>query len=183
MSKTMIFLVALMALLPPHGSAQAGPSLGDRIRVKQVDGTVLTGTLATLSAETIHLSVDSGRVEILLEGIDVLETSLGQRKNFAKYFSMTIGVTSLLGATIAGITYSPCTGFCIFGSSRGETIVAGWVLGLLAGLPLGAVIGASALEEHWSPATLPASSASGLTIRPVIGSRMGFEASVRFGGH
>ena len=44
-----------MFLLPFDGSSQAVLSPADRIRIKQVDGTILTGTLATFSAETIQL--------------------------------------------------------------------------------------------------------------------------------
>ena len=85
MTKTIVFLMTLMFVLPFDGSAQAVPSPGDRIRIKQVDGTVLTGTIATFSAETIQLSVDSSRVEVPVARIEVLETSLGQRHNYPKY--------------------------------------------------------------------------------------------------
>ena len=37
-------------------------------------------------------------------------------------------------------------------------------------------------EERWNPASLPAPAASRLTIRPVIGSGVGFGGSVRVGG-
>ena len=60
---TVVFLMTLMSVLPSDGSSQAVPSPGDRIRIRQVDGTVLTGTLAAWSEETIQLSVDSSRVE------------------------------------------------------------------------------------------------------------------------
>ena len=59
MARAIVFLMTLMFVLPSDGSAQAVPSPGDRIRIKQVDGPVLTGTLATFSAETIQLSLDS----------------------------------------------------------------------------------------------------------------------------
>ena len=63
MMRTIVFLMMLTSVLPSDGSAQASPSPGLRIRIKQVDGTVLTGTLSTRSAETIQLSVGSSRVE------------------------------------------------------------------------------------------------------------------------
>ncbi len=37
-------------------------------------------------------------------------------------------------------------------------------------------------EERWNAASLPAPAASRLTIRPVIGSGVGFGGSVRVGG-
>ena len=54
---SIVFLMTLMLVLPSDGSSQAAPSPGDRIRIRQVDGTTLTGTLSTRSAETIQLSV------------------------------------------------------------------------------------------------------------------------------
>ena len=51
MTRTIVILMTLMSVLPSDGSSQAVPSLGHRIRIKQVDGTVLTGRLATLSPE------------------------------------------------------------------------------------------------------------------------------------
>ena len=61
MTRMMVLLTTLMFSLPSDGSGQVAPSPGDRIRIRQVDGTVFTGTLATFSAETIQLSVDPSR--------------------------------------------------------------------------------------------------------------------------
>ena len=61
MTRVMVFLVMLVFVFPSDGSSQTA-SLGDRIRVRQANGTTLTGTLATVSAEAIQLSVDSSRV-------------------------------------------------------------------------------------------------------------------------
>ena len=62
MPRAMVLLMTLMFVLPSDGPAQVVPTPGDRIRIKQVDGTFLTGTLSTVSAEAIQLSVDSSRV-------------------------------------------------------------------------------------------------------------------------
>ena len=51
MTRTMVLLMTLVVVLPLYASAQAVPSPGDRIRIEQVDGTVLTGTLATVTTE------------------------------------------------------------------------------------------------------------------------------------
>ena len=81
MTRVMVFLVALMFVLPLGGSSQASPRPGDRIRIKQVDGTVLRGTLTTLSPETIQLSVgsDDRMAEVPVARIEALEISLGER--------------------------------------------------------------------------------------------------------
>ena len=76
MTRTIVFLM-MMFVLPSDGSTQVAPSPGDRIRITQVDGTTLTGTVATLSTATIQLSVGTGQVDVPVERIDVLETSRG----------------------------------------------------------------------------------------------------------
>ena len=185
MTKTIVFLMMLMFVLPFDGSAQAVPSPGDRIRIKQVDGTVLTGTLATFSAETIQLSVDSSRVEVPVARIEVLETSLGRQRRFLKYFGLTVAATSVVGAIIGAIAYEdtgPCSFLCIGPQTRGEYIGWGLGIGAIVGLPLGAIIGSDVREERWNRVALPAPAAPRLTIRPMIGSRVGFAGSIRVGG-
>jgi len=63
-TKAMVFLMTLMFFFPSHGSAQANASPGDRIRIRERDGTVLIGTLLSASGETVELSRDSGRIVV-----------------------------------------------------------------------------------------------------------------------
>ena len=185
MPRVMVFLMTLMFVLPSDGSSQAAPSPGDRIRIKQVDGTVLTGTLATLSAETIQLSVGSVVRRVPVERIERLETSLGRSMSGRNIILLTMAATSVVGATIGAIAWKPCSWFCVSpfeSETRSGAIFAGFGLGALVGLPLGAIIGSVVREERWNPVSLSAPSVSGLTIRPVIGSGVGFAASVRVGG-
>ncbi len=183
MQRVMVFLVALMFVLPSDGSSQAVPSPGDRIRIKQVDGTVLTGTLAALSPETIQLSVDSSRVEVPVARIEVLETSLGRQRNFGKYFPLTVVAASVVGATIGFIAYEDSEPHPFVGpNTRGEYIAWGLAGGAIIGLPLGVIIGFEVREERWNPVALSAPTESALTIRPVLGSRVGFAGSIRVGG-
>ena len=183
MTRTMVFLMTLMSVLPSDGSSQAIPSSGDRIRIRQVDGTVLTGTLTTLSPETIQLSVgsDDRMAEVPMARIETLEISRGQRSNYLKYIGLTVAATSIVGATIGFIYYDPsCSGAICF--TRGQTTGIGFAWGVLFGLPLGALIDYVKREERWNPVALPGLAASGLTIRPVIGSGVGFAGSIRVGG-
>ena len=186
MTRTIVFLMTLMSVLALDGSAQAVPSPGDRIRIKQMDGTVLTGTLTTLSPETIQLSVgsDDRTAEIPVARIEALEISLGQRRNYPKYIGLTVAATSIAGAIIGAIAYDnePCSFLCIGPQTRGEYVGLGFVAGAIIGLPLGAMIGYEVREERWNPASLPAPAESRLTIHPLIGSGVGFAGSVRVGG-
>ncbi len=185
MTRVMLFLMTLILVLPSDGSSQVTVSPGDRIRVKQVDGTVLTGTLTTLSPETIRLSVASiGRMaEVPVARIRVLETSLGPRRNYPKYIGLTLAATSIAGAIIGAIAYEDSGPYnCYFCFTHGEYIGLGFGIGAIIGLPLGAIIGYEVRGERWNRVALPAPAASRLKIRPVIGSRVGFAGSVRLGG-
>ena len=184
MTRTIVFVMTLVFVLPFDGSAQAAPSPGDRIRIRQVDGTTLTGTLSTRSAEMIQLSVGATgpMVEVPVEGIAVLEASLGRSRRFGKYFGLTVAAASIVGATI-GALYEPCrTESCTGPDTRTAQIFVGFGVGALVGLPVGAIIGSVVREERWNPLALPALAESRLTIRPVIGSGVGFAGSIRVGG-
>ena len=186
MTRTIVFLMTLMSVLPSDGPAQA-PSPGDRIRIRQVDGTLLTGTFSTRSAETIQLSVGAAgpMVEVPVEGIEILEISLGRQRRSGKYFGLTVAAASIVGATIGFIAYEdsePCSFLCFGPDTRTEYIALGFAGGALVGLPLGAIIGSDVREERWDPVSLPAPAESRLTIHPLIGSGVGFAGSVRVGG-
>ena len=181
MTRMMVFLTTLMFSLPSDGSGQVAPSPGDRIRIRQVDGTVLTGTFSTRSEETIQLSVGAAgpTVEVPVEGIEALEISLGRQRRFLKNFGLTVAATSIVGGTLGLIAYEIDDGEL---GSRGQYIGFGALLAAYLGVPLGAFIGYFSKPERWNPASLPAPAESRLTIRPVIGSGVGFAASIRVGG-
>ena len=187
MPSVMVFLMTLMFVLPSDGSAQAVPSPGDRIRIKQVDGTVLTGTLATWSEESIQLSVGSDdrmvrMAEIPVARIEALEISLGQRSNNPKYIGITVATTSIVGATIGGIAWEPCTGSGDLSRHARRVDLNGlrhWSVGWIATGSHHRLYGNRGAVE---PRRNPAPAASRLSIRPVIGSGVGFAGSVRVGG-
>ncbi len=187
MTRTIVFLMTLMVVLPSDGSPQAVPSPGDRIRIKQVDGPVLTGRLARFSAETIQLSLDSGgpTVEVPVEGIEALETSLGRRTRYGIYIPLSMLGGALVGAAYGAITADPRErrpGFRSDFDQPGFRAAVGFIRGGLIGLPVGLILGSVFSEERWNPVALPTPAESGLTIRPVIGSGVGFVGSIRVGG-
>ena len=148
---SIVFLMTLMFVLPSDGSSQAVPSSGDRIRLKQVDGTVLTGTLATWSEETIRLSVDSSRVEgtitIPRSQIATLESQQGTR--IKRNLVGAVGL--LVGGAIAVDTRD--TNDCELGA-RGifscmGRVVGRVALGMAAGAGVGALVGSAFRTENW----------------------------------
>ncbi len=173
MTRATVCVMALIALSPSAGSAQAAPSPGDRIRIRQVDGTVLTGTLDMWSTETVQLSGESvdRRMEVPVSAIEALEMSLGRERRFSKYYGLTVAASSVVGGIIGLTRGNQCTG-C-------GDVAGGLLVGYLVGIPLGVFVGSRVTEERWNPVAIPGPTQSGPTIRPVIGSELGLSAGQR----
>lgn len=173
MARAMVVLVTLMLLFPSRGSAQAAPSLGDRVRVRRADGTVLTGTLATRSTGMLQLSTETvgGRIEIPVSAIEALETSLGRSPRFEKYYGITVAVSTVVGGIVGLTRGNQCT-------NCGD-LAGGLLLGYLVGIPLGGLVGSQVTEERWSRAPSSGSAQLGPEIRPATGSALGLSVGQR----
>ena len=130
-SPPIVFLMTLMSVFPSDGSLQAIPSPGDRIRIRQVDTTVLTGTLDTWSTETVQLSDESvdRRMDVPVSAIEALEMSLGRERRFSKYYGLTVAASSIVGGVIGLTRGNACIG-C-------GDVAAGLLVGYMVGVPLG----------------------------------------------
>ena len=172
MIRAMVFLMTLMFVLASDGSGQAAPSPGHRIRIEQVDGRVLTGTLATSSEETIQLSVDSSRVEgtiaISRSQIATLERQEGTRDRSGA--GRIIGL--LAGGAIAVATLKESPDNCELGvpgvvgcvAEDAEQLlgdVGRVALGVVAGAVSGYLIGSAFRTENWVIVPLVAVASTG----------------------
>ena len=150
MTRTMVFLMTLMVVLPSDGSSQDSLSPGDRIRITEVDGTILTGTLAEVSDEVIQLSADSsravGRITMPRSRIATLERqeSTGDKANL-------MGIVGLLaGGAVAWATLPDHED-----RRRGDALdnatedVFRVFLGIAVGGLVGALIGSAMPTENW----------------------------------
>ncbi len=173
MTRATVCVVALIVVLSPDGSAQAPPSPGDRIRIRQVDGTVFTGTLDTWSTDTVQLFGESTdrRWEVPVSAIESLEMSLGRQRRFGKYYGLTVAASTIVGGIIALTRGNTCMG-C-------GDVAGGLLVGYAVGIPLGALVGWQITEERWIPSAAPGPAAPGPTIRRVIGSEVGLTAGQR----
>jgi len=162
MKKVLVTAIALALLAPASGSAQDGPSIGDRVRVQQADGTVLVGTVEGISADEIVLGSSTADSQALsLEGIESIERSLGDQRRFGKNLAITMGIAAGAGGLLSAISWSPCreTGFlaCLLHpESRGDAFAWGFVGGGILGLPLGIIIGLAEKDERWERIARPA---------------------------
>ena len=167
MTRTMVFLMTLMVLLPSDGSSQDIPSPGDRIRIKQVDGTILTGTLVGVSDEVIQLSVDSSRVvdrtTFPRSGIATLERQEGtsDKRNLGGVVGLLAG-GAIAWATLEGHETRTCSlSLDIVGQIGCEVArdiddlgnrmddLLRVILGVGIGGAVGALVGSAMNTENW----------------------------------
>ncbi len=180
MTRTFVFLMRLVVVLPSDGSSQAVPSLGHRIRIKQVDGTVLTGRLALpLSPETIQLWIGSDDLaEVPVARIIAQPPSPTSGSNYLVAGVVVGGLVGALGgwALHRVVTADFCDpaepsywgGSCsISGPNSTESALIGAAVGAL----LGGLIGWSAISSAQDFSVYPyrgASSGLGLSARAFI---------------
>jgi len=150
---------AMLAALLSSGtlSAQDGAdrrlpvALGGRVRVQssEVQGR-LTGVVTALDDRSLSLLLDGGPpLSLRLDSLTSIESSLGSKRNAAKYAAFGALLGAALGLTVA-VDANDCgpdnTKFC----SRGEAVGA-MTLGMAA---IGALVGSAVRTERFAPIAL-----------------------------
>lgn len=176
-------------LLPAHGSAQPVPSEGERVRIHQLNGTVVTGTVQAVSPQAVRLFGTAGGTEreIAQDQIRQIERSLGLHRHFARNFGITVMVSAVGFGAVSAISWSPCTIteflVCAFApSSRGDAFGLGLLGGTIIGVPIGLIVGIIAKHERWERLSLSEQGQAAFSIRPILGRELGLSASFAFGG-
>jgi hypothetical protein len=179
-------LLLTVFLLQPAGMlAQEMPSVGQRIRIQQLDGPAVTGMLTSVTPDQVGIQVDGSDSEVGFDRsrITGLDRSLGEQRHFVKTLLVSVGVTAAAIGTFSAMAWQPCTdtGFmaCFLAPrSRGEAFGMGAVGGAALGLPIGIVLGLAMKNEKWAPMNLDASRAMDVAVLPVLGSQPGVRASL-----
>ena len=181
-------IVLFSMFLPAYGSAQPTPSEGERVRIHQVNGTVVTGTVQAVSPQAVRLLGTTGGAEweIAQDQIRQIERSLGLHRKFWRNFGITVAVSAVGFGALAAVSWSPCTPTEFFGcgmheSSRGEAFQVGLVGGAIIGVPIGLIVGLAVKKERWEPLSLSGQGQDRFSIRPILGRELGLSASFAFG--
>jgi hypothetical protein len=177
-------LTALATTLPSRGLAQPLPQPGERVRILTVDGTSLTGTLTSASAEGMILGGRGGR-SVRLADIAYVERSAGRYRRFGRNFALTTGTASLAGGMLAAITWTRCVsnqflGCMLTPESRTEAFAWGAVAAGVLGMPVGVVVGLARRYDRWEALPLPGSRTSTVSIEPVFVGGFGLAGSLTF---
>lgn len=181
------FLVAIaILLLHPMRLEGQVPEPGARVRLTHVSGERVQGTLQELGADSARLVATSGTpVVVSLAEVRRIEVSLGRRREFWKHLGMTAMGLSAVGGVLAASSYEPCDEDVLFGcllspESRSEAFLWGALVGGVTGIPAGVVVGAAVKREQWRAVSQPAAQPVQVSFRPILGSRIGASATLRF---
>ncbi|MGE0159151.1 MAG: hypothetical protein AB7T31_07025 [Gemmatimonadales bacterium] len=175
--------IALLAfVLLPSGAAhaQAWPDVGERVRVRHVDGRTFTGSVESASDDALRLAGPDGAYAIGRSDIAGLERSLGVHRRFGRGFAVTVGIAAGAGGIVSAATWSPCEGWCIVHpETRTDAFAWGVVGGAVIGLPIGVLVGLASGSERWEP-ILPLGR---VALSPVVraGGRVGVRAAIPLG--
>ena len=181
-------LVILSMLLPAHGSAQPVPSEGERVRIHQLDGTVVIGIVQAASPRAIRLlGTGGGTFGIAQDQIRQIERRLGLHREFGRNFGITVAASAVGFGAISAISWSPCTstGFAscmLHPSSRGDAFQLGLAVGAIIGVPIGLMVGLKVEHESWERLLPSEQGQATFSIRPILGRELGLSASFAFGG-
>ena len=184
-----IVLLSLLSMLPPaHGSAQPVPSAGERVRIHQLNGTVVTGTVQAVSPQAVRLLGTAGGAEWLIaqDQIRQIERSLGVHRHFARNFGITVVVFAVGFGKVSALSWSPCTsteflGCLLSTRSRKAAFQEGLFFGTIIGVPIGLIVGKTAKHERWERLSLSEQGQAAFSIRPILGRELGLSASFAFG--
>jgi hypothetical protein len=188
MSRLAVALVAFLCVSVEPGSAQSPQAPQLRVRITDVNGAVVTGSLVSATAEQLGVvSGRNGREYIIpLSGISGMEESLGRHRRFGRNFAIGLVSTAGVLGALAAATWSPCTqtGFmaCLLHpGSRAEAFTWGLAGGGVVGLPVGVVAGLAIKEERWAPAVLPRAGEATLRVVPAPHNSVGLAAVIPVG--
>jgi len=180
-----LFRVALAIVLGagpafPAAALQADLASGERVRIRQVEGPTVTGTLVGVSASELRLTTEKdAELAVARANVGRLERSLGTHKRFGRDFGLVVVTMALAGAVVGAATWEPCDGKSLFCWSRGETALMGAGLFGAIGLPLGVIAGATGRHETWEDVPLRPREGTALRTLPVTdGARIGLVVSI-----
>jgi len=149
-----IALVLLFAL-PAASSGQARPTVGDRVRVRHVDGRVFVGSIERADSVELTLGGPGGPYPIRVDDVERLERSLGQQRDFVRGMATTsTAVAGIVGLLVAA-SWSPCGGELCWVKRRRDAFAWGVMGGAFVGLPLGILVGAAVRTERWELLPFP----------------------------
>jgi hypothetical protein len=186
MTARITYIVILAMNLPAYASGQSVLNQGERVRIHQLNGTVVTGIVQSATPQAVRLLGEAGGTEFVIPRGEVgeIERSLGRHRKFGRNLTITVVSSAVAIGGISAISWSPCTGLCLFHpTSRGEAFAFGLLAGgAIIGTPIGIIVGLAARHERWEQVSFAGQGQAALSIQPILGRGFGVSASLAFGG-
>lgn len=185
-------LAAALALLAHAAVAQTPPRLakGARVRVVQVGADQrpdvnVTGTLLSLSADTVRIAIDGipgNAAAYVLDTRRHLEVAGEVRRHVGRRILQGMAYGAVGVGVLAALSYEPChsTEFmgCMFApSSPLEAGAFGAVGGALGGFVVGFIVGLASTDVTWVPAP---TAGVRVAVTPLPAGRLGLGAAIAF---
>lgn len=156
-----------------RAQATAPASVGERVRITtptQRGGYRYVGSVVGVQGDTLLLRTSDLATPrpVAIGEISALEVSLGRRGNVRRGLLWGSAVGATLGGIVGAVTYKKpdCAGATFFCGdvtpNRSADVVAGAIVGALAGLAVGGIWGASHPSERWARRSLGTGTRVGL---------------------
>jgi hypothetical protein len=123
-----------------------------RIRTKATGTHEMLSTVVAMSPDTLTLRSDSNIVRLPMTALDRVEMLMPRTQTAGIMHGVKVGMLlgAVAGAVFAGLSEGSCT-------ARSECGLGVFAIPTLAflGMPIGAIVGASAPGSHWQRMNLP----------------------------
>jgi hypothetical protein len=161
------FVLALLIALPQAGLAQAVDALrqGARVEVTATSGESNTGTLLTVSGDSVRFTPDRrsahrlnspATVSLAVGDVKSVRVSRGRNHLAGAVTKGLIGTgVGIVGGALLGVLAFHDSKYCDMFCGPGFHATVGGILGGAGGLIVGTVAGASSGNERWERVDLP----------------------------
>ena len=150
-----VALIALVAaLLPTSVGAQRVVEAGDRVMVRDFDGSVEGGVVTWITNEQVELLTVPAASAVVMDRarVESVHISEGMHTRFVDAMVLTTAASSVG----VGVFFAYCRAVPCEGSWQGfDELLLGAAIGAVLGIPAGLIAGLRMKFERWTPAALP----------------------------
>ena len=143
-------------IVGPVAAAAQSTEVGERIRLRTIDGERVTATLVGITPSSIRIKDEEGERSVLRAHLTTVERSLGERRRFGRNLLITTAVGALAVGTMSLVMNDDtCNDQPLGCLDAGGAFIVGALVGGAISAPIGVVVGLSVRGEQWEPVTWP----------------------------
>ena len=165
--------IAALVTMPHEAPIEAGRM----IRVGGSGNGYRVGRVVAVDGNRLTLDTDAGQTTISADSLGDVEVSLGNNRRWAQGWGIGFVAGAGVGGLLGFASGDDPPGTFIRLNAEQKALLAGSLLGV-GGSVVGTLIGLAG-PERWVHATRP-STASRVSINPIVGSRVGLSAKIAF---